>query len=114
MIAYKGSPRAWQHRGHETNRTDRIISDRIPFCKLHGCRIVYRFPDGCPYNAANPLDRLYAIRSRGWRQLSNATTEDHRGGLTLLAIDDICNACIDRLCGHPHVVRLRAGGGRDG
>ncbi|MGB2987160.1 MAG: hypothetical protein WBE26_14920 [Phycisphaerae bacterium] len=107
MIAQR-SPRAWRRRGlDEKNSADGIITDPFPLCKLHGCRVVSQFPESCPLRAKNPLDRIYAIRQRGWRQLGDHTTDDHRGGLALLAIDDICSTCMDRMLGHRHVRYLR-------
>ena len=108
MIAEKGSPRAGRPRGHEEkNLTLGSIADRFPLCKLHGLRVVYRFPEGCPLGVVNPLDRILEIKRRGWGQVGDRTTDDHRGGLTLLEITDVCNACVDRLLPNRHVHYLR-------
>ncbi len=107
MIELK-SPRAGRPHGHEEkNRTPASIADRFPRCELHGVRVVYTFPDGCALGVVNPLDRVFAIQRRGWRQVGDRTTEDHSGGLTLLEIGDVCNKCVDRLLPNRHVRSLR-------
>lgn len=107
-MTIREGPRAARQRGHdETNLTAGILADRFPVCKLHGLRVVYRFPDGCPLGVVNPLDRIGQIRGRGWAQLGDRATNDHRGGLTLLEIADVCISCADRLLGHRHAHYLR-------
>lgn len=108
MMTQEKSPRAWRRRGQdERNQTPSILGDRPPVCKLHSARIVFRFPEACPYSEANPLARLYEMRERGWGQLADRSTEEHRGGLTLLDVVDVCVNCIDRLLGDKHVRLLR-------
>ncbi len=107
MIAEK-SPCAWGQHGLRENRSaGGILADRAPVCKLHGLRLVYGFPKGCPLGFANPLERILQIQGRGWGQLAKPTANDHRGGLVLLHIADVCGACVDRLLPNRHLHYLR-------
>lgn len=109
----KRSPRAWRPRGHnETDTTLGSVADSFPRCKLHGSRIVYRFPEGCPCATDNPLDRISAIERRGWAQLGDRCTNDNRGGLTLLTLADTCLQCVGPLLRHRHARYLRERGPR--
>ncbi|MGD2109737.1 MAG: hypothetical protein PVI86_10125 [Phycisphaerae bacterium] len=114
MIAEK-SPRAGERRGQdERNETTGIVAGRFPTCKLRGCQIVSSFPDGCPLGVLDVHGRLSETQNRGWRQLTDSSTEDHRGGLTLLDICDTCSDCAGRLLPHRHVRFLRERIGCDG
>lgn len=107
MIAQE-SPRAWRRRGQsEGKETTSIIVDRFPRCNLHGSRIVSSFPNGCPCGVPDAHERLAEVLRRGWAQLADSSTQDHRGGLTLLDVADTCASCVGRLLRHRHVRFLR-------
>ena len=81
----------------------------FPDCELHGCRIVYEFPAGCPFRCGNPLQRIMELQRRGWDQVAN-DRDSWAGyrGRTLLNVGDICHDCIGRLSAHRHVRYLRS------
>ena len=102
------SPRAGQQRGLNEGYLPRcIIEDRIPKCKLSGCRIVGALPVGCPLGAENPLEAVHTFTERGFGRLFARPTPDNSGGLDDLDRADTCGLCIHRLLGHPRIRRLR-------
>lgn len=113
MTTKAAGPRRWQPAATPKRIFDgEYVSSTAPrrqpaVCQLHGCRIVYRFPEGCACGAGNPLKRISEMQQRGWTQLADASTNDHRGGLALLDIVDTCMGCVGRLLQNPHVRHLR-------
>jgi hypothetical protein len=84
--------------------SSRCSQCRFPVCPLHGFRIVYGFPPGCPFRRANPLEALAELEARGWAALGAC---DYGGGGDCLDIAAVCGECVKRMLRHPHVRRLR-------
>lgn len=73
-------------------------------CRLHGTRIVTRFPVACPLGRANPLAQLGRIRDGAWRAMG---VENYGSAEARFAMFDVCSECLDRGLRARHVEFLR-------
>ncbi len=68
-------------------------------CKLHGCRVVTAFPEGCPFHSPNPLRHLEAYLDRSYP----APGESNHKAALFAEIFETCKKCVVENSGHPQV-----------
>ena len=81
-------------------------STGFPICKLHKCAIVDRFPDGCPFAAANHMTAFLEMKKRAWSHL-HPVDQSLSESLHQMSCYDVCWACFGELHTDPAVRRLR-------
>lgn len=81
-------------------------TSRFPVCKLHGCRIVERFPEDCPLATEKVYDALFELKVSAGNHLhpSDPKLSDSLDKHEKL---DICSACIRQILRNVTVQRLR-------
>lgn len=96
--------RSHQRAGEFRNYPHSSIPFR--FCKLHGCLIVDRFPDGCPFASADPARSLLEMKDRAYAHLD---PNDPRlsESVALMRQYNVCWDCQNRLYADPAIRRLR-------